>query len=241
MRILVSLVLLAACGHAAPTATPSAPPAPPAELRIPAIDPYRGERMFLGDRIYVIGQSEQRIAYLTEPADEACGCYTPEIVVQDLRTDEDVWKDSYDSGELDPANPDQLHDLAELWRARGADWERHIVEHGVTPGPVPALAMIPTGGTDSPHVEIHTEQVGDDSDVGYAHLTGYRIDVVRDGEATTIATNGDETFNLLSVSVDGYLPGTDYAAVLVDEDHRGWEGPPDPIRLRFVAAELPDL
>jgi hypothetical protein len=80
------LAVLSGCGHAPAAVAPAAAGAPPAELRIPTFDEYRSNPRFLADRIYVIGRSDTRIAYVNEPADEACGCYTPDIMVLDLAT-----------------------------------------------------------------------------------------------------------------------------------------------------------
>ncbi len=239
--IVMYLAVLSACGHAPAAITPAAPGAPPAELRVPGIHEHRSSPRFLADRIYVIGRSETRIAYVNEPTDDACGCYTPEIVVLDLKSGKVVWKDSYDSGELDPANPSQWKNLDQLWRARGADWERHLREHGITREPAVTIQPIATGGTTVPRVEIHTEKVGADSPEGYAHLTFYRIDLVSPVNTTQIATStrGSE-FELLDVSVAGYVPARDlgHAAVLVREERRGAEGTPTLSRLRFVGADV---
>jgi hypothetical protein len=239
LPVVMYLAVLFACGH--PSVAPVTSDTPPTELRVPGLDEYRGNPRLIADRIYVLGRSETRIAYVNESADEACGCYTPESVVLDLKSNHVVWKDSYDSGELDPANKSQLRNLEQLWRARGADWERHVREQGVTPSPTRALVTIPTGSSEVPRIEIHEEKVGADSPEGYAHLTGYRIELVTSNGTTTIASSPSQAeYDLLGVAVPGYLPppGSGSAAVLVRETRRGWEGSPSVELLRFVGADL---
>lgn len=235
----LSLVAIAACGHPPAPVAPVATSPLPTELRVPGITEYRGNPRLIADRIYVLGRTKTRIAYLLEPGDEACGCYTPEIVVEDLRAGRILWKDSYDSDELDPKKARQLRNLDDLWRARGADWDRHLREQGIVREPTPVLESLPPP-THVPRLAITTQAVDEaSSNVGFAHLTSYQIDLVTASETTTIRRSTDE-WNLLDVEVVGYLPSVDDgpAAVLVREDHRGWEGPPSVQRLRFVGADF---
>ena len=244
LPVVMYVAVLTACGHAPVATAPVTTGTPPAELRIPGLDEHRNNPRFLADRIYVLGRSATRIAYVKDPADEACGCYTPEIVVLDLTTNDVVWKDSYDSGELDPKNTSQLKNLDQLWRARGADWEHHIAEHGVTLDRAAAMHAIPTGGAAIPRVEIRSEKVGESSPEGYAHLTAYSVDLVSSSATTLIAMSRSPVseYNLLDVSVLGYVPllGDPRVAVLVLEERRGWEGTPTVMRLRFVGADIHD-
>ncbi len=233
MRFASLCLALAACGHAPPAPAPPSSPPLPAELRIAQFADVRDNPRFLADRIYVLGRSDDRIAYLTEPADEACGCYTPEIVIQTLLGNEIVWKDSYDSGMLDDPKPGQIKNLAELWRARGADWEHHLREQGIARADITALEPLPAD-----ELAVHTTEL-DDPKYGFVHLTSYRIDQKRSDEPRTIDESTSPMFTLTGVDVLGYVPGEvdGMAAVLVLDTHRGWEGPPSVHNLRFVGAE----
>jgi hypothetical protein len=233
------LIVLGACAGPPKVAQTTRPGGPPDELRVEGLDQHRENPRFLADRIYVFGRSETRIAYLIEPATEACRCYRPEMVVKDLLTGEVTWKDSYDSGELED-DTSQLRNLDDLWHARGADWARHLREQGIEREPGLALDTIPTGGTAVPRFELHTEQVGDTSPEGYEHLTSYRVDLVTDAGTSTIARSSSPETNLTGVELLGYLAARDDgpAAVLVLEVRRGWEGPPSVHRLQVVGADL---
>jgi hypothetical protein len=245
LRFLIApyLAAVAACGPAQ-TRAAVPPGTPPAELVVPEIEKYRPDPRLLADRIYVIGRSDHQIAYAYEPADEACGCYIVEIIVQDLSSGARVVKDRYDSGEIvqdRPPDPAQLRSLEQVWRVRGAVWEERIRELGIVREPSRPLQVIGTVAPSLPRVEIFTEEVGQDSPEGYSHLTNYHIDAVTATRTTRIATaEQPPELKLLEVRVPGYLEphGAGPAAVLILEHRRGWEGPPGVSHLRFVGADL---
>jgi hypothetical protein len=224
-------LIVAACGHPPVAETPSAAAVstPPAELAIPSLAEHRSDPRFHADRIYVYGRSENHIAFVTEPADDVCGCYQPTIVLQDLRHGNVVWKDSYDS-EKAPVT-EKWKTLDELWRARGGEWERRLRETGIERGPAPPLAQIPTGGTSVPRFELHTEKADD-------QLTSYRIELVTPRGVDEIAKVLGAT-DLSHVEVMGVVPqiGDGAAAVLVLETRNGFEKMALH-RVRVVGAEV---
>lgn len=238
IRTTLFLIATAACGHPPTSATPTAPSVPPAELKIPGLDEYRGDPRFHADRIYLYGRSPNHIAFVNEPADEACGCYQPTIVLQDLRRGTVVWTDRYDS-EKAPAT-EQWRTIDELWRARGAEWEQRLRSAGVQRESAISLATtIPTGGTNLPRFELRTEKVDDKSSEGYEHLTSYRLDLVKSAtDTTTIAQAASET-TLIDVGVLGVVPQNDdgAAAVLVLEKRHGFENA-TLHRVRVVGADV---
>ncbi|HEX8111787.1 MAG TPA: hypothetical protein VF516_28845 [Kofleriaceae bacterium] len=245
LRLLIApyLAAAAACGHAQ-TQAAVPPGTPPTKLVVPEIEKYRFNSRLLADRIYVIGRSDRQIAYAHEPADEACGCYLVEIIVQDLSTGARVWKDGYDSGEIDrdkPPDPAQLRSLEQVWRVRGAAWEKRIHELGIVREPPRPLQAIATAAPSLPRLEISTEEVDRNSPEGYRHLTNYHIDAITATGATRIATaERPPESDLLEVRVPGYLEprGAGPAAVLILEYRRGWEGSPNVFHLRVVGADL---
>ncbi|MCW5805413.1 MAG: hypothetical protein KIT31_23790 [Deltaproteobacteria bacterium] len=246
MRWALCLVVATACWHERVPdlpPVPPPPPGPPAELRIPELDEYRKPNAsMLVDRVYVYGRSDNLIAYLHEPADDACGCYEVIAIVQDLTSGLRIWSDRYKSEEIHPDGPPQVSNLQQIWDARGAVWELNIRAFGITRETVTALHVISTTGRSVPRLAIHKRKVGDDSNLGYAHLTSYRIDLITTAGDTTIAAQTEhlDTFDLLEVEVPGYLPprGNGRAAVLIVERRRGWEGLPYLAGLRFAGADL---
>lgn len=234
--------LLGACGRVPPPRAPS-PAGAPAQAVIASLAGYEAPNAALVvGRLFPIGWSpDGRFAYAYEPPDEACGCYTLEVVVRDLRTGDVRWLDRYDSGELRVGDATQLRSIDDVWRARGEDYRRHLREQGIDEPAGHELVAIATGGADRPRVEIDTTEVGDDSDVGFAHLASYRVDAVTDGGRRTILSSRPEGIGPLAVEVAGYLPGpstSSLAAVVIVEHRRGWEGTPHVAELRVGAAEL---
>jgi hypothetical protein len=229
-RTTLFLIAASACGHPTTSATPSTPnETAPAELKISRLDDYRSDPRFYADRIYVYGRSENHIAFVNEPADEACGCYQPSIVLQDLRFGKVVWADSYDSEKAPAAK--QWKNLDQLWRAHGADWEQRLREAGINREPSLALATLPTGGTSMPRFELHFEKVDD-------RVTSYRIDLATK-ETTTEIANASAEKDLRSVEVLGVVPpiGDGAAAVLIAETRNGFENAAMH-RIRVVGAEV---
>jgi hypothetical protein len=245
LRFLIApyLAVVAACGHAQ-TPAEVLPGTPPAKLVVPELEKHGSNPRLLADHIYVIGRSDHQIAYAYEPADEACGCYIVEAIVQDLSTGAPVWKDGYNSGEIDrdkPPNPAQLRSLEQVWRVRGAAWEKRIRELGIVREPSRPLQLIGTVAPSVPRLEIVTEEVDSSSPEGYRHLTNYHIDAITATRAIRVATaERPPESALLEVRVPGYLElrGTGPAAVLILEYKRGWEGSPNVTHLRFVGADL---
>lgn len=233
---------LGACGHATtPAASIPAGTLPP-EVRVPALETYLfPNATMLADRVYLVGRSDHLLAYVYEPADEACGCFSLAIIVQDLTTGAEVWTDRYDSGELERKLPGQLRSVEEVWRVRGPAWEKKVQELGVVREAAQTLRPIATGGTAVPRIAIRSESVGADSAEGYEHLTTYEIDLVTAAGTSVIAkAKAPREYNLLEVTVLGYLAprAREPAAVLIEERRRGWEGTPHVARLRFVGAPL---
>jgi hypothetical protein len=71
---------------------------------------------------YPIGWSRDgKFAYYLEPVDEACGCYYAELVIQDLRTDEILWKFTNDPEARTDAEGAPLEDdIRRLWARLGS-------------------------------------------------------------------------------------------------------------------------
>ena len=87
----------------------------PKHLLLPGEKPVENEEVFMAllrEKLYPIGWSKDgKFAYLTEPPDEACGCYFVSIFIVDLRTDKILWTEKYDNdGNRKPDN------LKDFWR-----------------------------------------------------------------------------------------------------------------------------
>ncbi|WP_437896344.1 hypothetical protein [Sorangium sp. So ce124] len=224
---------------------------PPVQLIVPDLAEFeRPNAVLLPGRVFPLGWSRSGLfAYVYEPPDEACGCYFFHLIVQDLATHRITWEHRYESGEIREGDPDQLTSLQAVWRARGGMLSARLHELGIVRSNEPALRPFSTSDGGGPRVQIHTTTVGDDSPVGFAHITSYRVDITTPRGTTTIHRSGspetpDETgtpsIGPLEVTAPGYLrsPHDTRVAVLIQETWRGWEGRPYVAKLLFAGADL---
>src|SRR6187401_1753231 len=92
-------------------------------------------QQLLPEAFYPTGWSRDgKFAYYIEPPDEACGCYFAELVIQDLRTDKEVWKFKNDPESRTNAKGEILEDdMRRLWRRNQKLFSSKLREHGIIP------------------------------------------------------------------------------------------------------------
>ncbi|MBL8621542.1 MAG: hypothetical protein JNK64_09570 [Myxococcales bacterium] len=221
----VAIVSLSACARSTPAPTP---PLAPAEVVIPAlVEATRGPGLVpYVDELYALGWSAdgRRFAYAIERADEACGCLTVDLHIASSTGEPLWWSDHYRSDEL--GSLDALN-FPELWARRGAEWTAALRARGITQAPTSTLTPLPIGGAAVPRFEIATTAVGDDAEVGFAHLTSYEVGIVRGDVPESVARfDAGDGLGPLAVTVAGYIeaPDQDHAVAIIVETWRGWEG-----------------
>ena len=67
----------------------------------PTVDSARfWETYKLPDKLFPVGWSEDgKLAYFVEPADEACGCYFLDFIIQDMTDNQVLWKWKYNGAD----------------------------------------------------------------------------------------------------------------------------------------------
>ncbi|MEP7149270.1 MAG: hypothetical protein ABI857_10335 [Acidobacteriota bacterium] len=198
------------------------------------------------DGFYPIGWSRDgKFAYYVEPVDEACGCYFAELVIQDLRTDEELWKFRNepqsrvnDKGESIP------DDMRKLWRRNQKMFSEKLREHGIVPQSRFALlgrTFVSGGRTYTAKV---TAKKGNDSDdMKRVKSVELEFSTPRLGKKTifTAAYEGDEMYvSPLEVAVAGAFksPFENRAAIVMIRVQRGWEGPPHTVEAQIAGSDL---
>lgn len=216
----------------------------PQELKIPGLADQEQGALVLVSRVYPVGWSPEALfAYVYEPADEACGCYFFELIVQDLKSDRVAWRFEYSSDAFAPGGPGHFENLSEIWQAKHAEFAAKLRELGIAghhqPAPIPFA-----GGPEKLKAKVSTETKGDDVEV-FVHLSKYTVELNGPKGRKTIFRSDkagvtSDTFGPLQAAANGYLrsPYDKRIAVLIEEKWRGWEGPPNVIRLRFAGADL---
>ena len=229
------------------TAPTSAAPAtlsgPPARLSMPSLKdeetPY-GIAPLWG-HAYPLGWSRGGIfAYAYEPADEACGCYFFHLIIQDMVNDKILWDYEYNSDESQAQQPGQLTSLTEMWQAHGEEFEAKLASFGIVRAQSAPIEL-PRQGSEPLSAVLQTNAVPkDQSDMGFSYLSSYELQMISAKGQKTILKSGELTPGLQEVSSVGYVqsPFEPRVAVLIQEQWRGWEGPPHVMQLRFAGCDL---
>lgn len=191
----------------------------------------------LREKFYPIGWSKDgKFAYYVEPADEACGCYIAQLIVQDLWTDKILWRKSYNSenGGADT--------LAKYWKKNQAEFSRQLAAYKIIAKKNFTLFDSTFDfQTDvlSPEIDVKTSIDADQRVSGKVIL---RLLSKQKGrktihEKTYVAKNYD-SFRNAEIAGSLLSPFEARAAIIVVETHRGWEGPPNITRIRINGAAL---
>lgn len=194
----------------------------------------------LTESFYPIGWSRDgKFAYLVEPPDEACGCYFAEIVIQDLKTDKVLWKERYDSSTLE--KPEE-EDLDSLWPKKQKEYSAKLNEHGIEPiGEAKLL---------HPSINFKGDVLTPKIDVSIKTDNAFEVD-----GTVTLKLNSkkrgskivrrdvykkEDTNGFRNAEITGSLksPFESRVAVIVVEEMRGWEGPPNVTSIKISGATL---
>ncbi len=206
----------------------------------PDADIVPGPTTFLTASFYPIGWSRDgKFAYVIEPPDEACGCYFAEIVIQDLVTDKVMWSERYSSELLEDP---EAENLDSYWAANQKKFSSKLNEYRII-----ALSRFdllgPTVGFGNdvftPTVKVNVETDNDFEVVGdvtvrlHSKRSGSKVihrDVYKKGEIS----------GFRNAMIAGSLksPFEARIAVLIVEEHRGWEGPPNTTGVKVAGASL---
>jgi hypothetical protein len=194
----------------------------------------------LTENFYPIGWSRDgKFAYLVEPPDEACGCYFAEIVIVNLKTDKVLWQERWNSSDL--AKPEE-DDLDALWKRKGKAYSAKLNQHRIEPiGDAQLLhpAINFKGDTLTPKLDIKIETDGVYEVDGTVTLTMTSTKlgskVIRRDVYKKTDTNG---FRNAEITGSLKSPFESRVAVIVVEEMRGWEGPPNTTSIKVSGATL---
>lgn len=195
---------------------------------------------FITTSFYPIGWSRDgKFAYLIEPPDEACGCYFAEIVIQDLVNDKVVWSERYSSELLEDPETENLNTY---WAAHQKKFSAKLNEFRIIASSRFDL-LGPTVGfgndvfTSVVKVDVETdndlEVIGDVTVRLHSKRRGSKVihrDVYKKGEIS----------GFRNAMIAGSLksPFESRIAVIIVEEHRGWEGPPNTTGVKVAGASL---
>ena len=188
------------------------------------------------ENFYPIGWSEDgKFAYYTEPADEACGCYFGNLIIQDMRTDKILWRKDYTS---ENGGADNLKDY---WQKNQKEFSRKLAEYKIT-APKSFTLLDSPFKFQNDVFSVDLTQNLKFEDISAKGSVILQM-IYKTGGAKTIY---EEKYtpkvysSLRSAEIGGILPSPFEArvAVVLVETHRGWEGPPNITRLKVIGASL---
>lgn len=195
---------------------------------------------YINASFYPIGWSRDgKFAYLLEPADEACGCYNAEIIVQDLKTDKILWKQAID-GNGEAIEPPET--LATFWPSIRTKVSAKLRGYGIIPADEfdlihPAVKL----GNDTLTPAVNVDIEHDDVYEVEGTLTVSMASQRSGSKVVSREVYKREDVNAIrNAEIGGILvsPFEKRAAVIVVEEHRGYEGPPNITILRIVGSTL---
>ncbi len=188
------------------------------------------------EKFYPIGWSKKGVfAYYLEPADEACGCYFAELVIQDMRTDKILWKREYNSDENAEV------DLKSYWKKNQREFSRKLAQYNIKAEKNFTLLPLPIKfQTDilTPEVNVKLKIDNEDSVEGKVIL---RLLSKNDGSKTIYEKIYKKSYDSIrSAEIGGVLlsPFEPRAAIIMVETLRGYEGPPNITNIKIVGATL---
>lgn len=196
-------------------------------------------KYILGHIISLGFSSDGKFAYVIEPADEACGCYFFDFIIQDLNTDKLVFKKHFEIQEdLGEAVTD---DWKTIWQKHGALFMAQMAANNIVLKPTEITYFPAKINSNSYSVEI-AQTKGPDADmeewnvVKEAKIWFWK----NQAEKKAIATFQYQQGYVLNFKAGGYFksPYEDRIAVVILREDRGWEGPPNTINPVVIGASL---
>lgn len=195
---------------------------------------------FLTASFYPIGWSRDgKFAYLVEPPDEACGCYFAEIVIQDLVTDKILWSERYSSESLEKP---EAENLATFWPKKQKQYSAKLAKYGIRPISDPRLIFPVLEFKDdqlTPKIDV---RIKTDNDLEVIGNVTVKLESKRRGSKVISRESyrKGQISGFRNAEIAGLLksPFEDRIVVLIVEEHRGWEGPPNITLIRVSGAAL---
>ena len=243
--LLIAAIVVCISGLAS-AQKPEAAASPPTPERLELVgmgepDPDKSseDQPLITESFYPIGWSRDgKFAYYVEPPDEACGCYFGKFVIQDLKTDKILWEDDY-TGEMEVVPEENIESF---WPKKQATYAAKMKEHGIEPASTFRLlhpSIVHDGDVLTPRIDVQIETDGVFEVEGTVTLNmdskrlGTKVimrDIYKKDDLNTIR-NAEVAGSLLS-------PFEPRAAVIVVQEMRGYEGPPNITGIKVVGSTL---
>jgi hypothetical protein len=195
---------------------------------------------------YPIGWSRDgKFAYYVEPVDEACGCYFAELVIQDTRTDKELWHFKHDTEKhVDAEGAPIPDDIRKLWKRNEKMFVEKLREHGIQQ--TPRFALLPATfrvGAKTYTAKLDAVKANDTDGNRRVRKLDLQLLTPTLGKKSLYSQEykGDDLWvSPLDSIVAGVFksPYENRGAVVVLNVQRGWEGPPHSVNAQIIGADL---
>ena len=187
----------------------------------------------LKDKFFPIGWSRDgKFAYVVEPADEACGCYFFNIVVQNMVTDKISWKWEYNGD-------DNSMNLDKIWQANIKMFSDSLNFYRIQSQSFPSLKKLPVKINNELYDFALANDTRLDPDFNIAMIRSVTVTLKVNGKPKKVIFKTDYESHVLSNAIKGYLksPYENRVAVLYIKEARGWEGPPHVLSFSLIGCK----
>ena len=203
----------------------------PSELKY-----YKQSDEYIFQKFYPIGWSKDgKFAYVIEPADEAAGLYFFKLIVQNMISDKEVYR-------WEPEEDPEKGSVKQMWKDNQMTFATNLNQHKIIPQN--DIKLLGTEfSTEDGKFKVTIENTMDtDPDFGFEVVKSTNI-YIKSPELGTkkIYSYTEKDYNqCLGRIVQGVIksPYEKRVAVLVKEELRGYEGPPNVVREFLVGADL---
>lgn len=203
----------------------------PSELKY-----YKQSDEYLFQKFYPIGWSKDgKFAYVIEPADEAAGLYFFKLIIQNMINDKEVYR-------WEPDEDPETGSVKQMWKDYQMTFAAALNEHKIIPQNDIKLLGTEFNTEDGKYKVTIENQMETDPDFGFEVVKTTNIDIKSSELGTKrIYSYTEKNYNqCLGRIVQGVIksPYEKRVAVLVKEELRGYEGPPNVVREFLVGADL---
>ncbi len=190
---------------------------------------------FLYGKFRPIGWSgDGKLAYIIEPADEACGCYFFELYIQDMKSDRLVYEFKHnDNGSGD--------NLSSVWDKNYELFKKELTKHKIIQKGSQKLQKRDFTINKQKYTAKIKTQSKQDPDFSIELVKNTKVFISKNGKEKQVMDRKSDKHDLLeNVTLSGVIasPFEERIAIVLQEENRGYEGPPNVLSIRLVGASL---
>ena len=198
------------------------------------------QEALITENFFPIGWSKDgKLAYYTEPGDEACGCYFGHLTILDTVNDKVLWSFKYDG--IDDQETPKYKAITDLWRKNQKLFSGKLNQYGIIPQGRFALLTFPINHAgDQLRANLKLEESKDDESRLYGPIKKVTLQISSRGGTKTVHEESYPEYGPLDVKVLGYLksPYEQRVAIILLGVQRGYEGPPHVTNVTIVGSSL---